>query len=48
MSDGGVEFCQKSIWLLFNPSPQKLLFLRCLPFIALQCKEEDKHNPLIR
>ena len=32
MSDGEVEFCQKSIWLLFNPSPQKLLFLRCLPY----------------
>ena len=32
MSDGGVEFCQKSIWLLFNPSPQQLLFLRFLPY----------------
>ena len=37
MSDGGVEFCQKSIWLLFNPSPQKLLFLWYLPYcIATQ------------
>jgi len=32
VSDGEVEFCQKSIQLLFNSSPQKLLFLRCLPY----------------
>ena len=39
-SDGGIKkHCQKIPCNLSNPSPQKLLFLRSLPYI-LRCKTQ--------
>ena len=34
-SDGGVNsYSQKSLWNLFNPPPQRLLYLRAIPYIV--------------